>query len=79
MKNKEISARDTRNEPPLLHSEAEVEALTGISKKTLQGWRLRGIGPRWIRAGQRLIRYPSSSLRQWLDAQPSGGGHQAVR
>ncbi|MBZ5583375.1 MAG: DNA-binding protein [Acidobacteriia bacterium] len=55
------------------YTETEVEALTGIKRKTLQGWRLRGIGPRWIKAGSRLVRYPTRSLNDWIDSQPGGG------
>lgn len=57
----------------LSYTEIEVEALTGIKRKTLQGWRLRGTGPRWVRAGQRLVRYPANSLRDWINSQPGGG------
>jgi predicted DNA-binding transcriptional regulator AlpA len=59
------------------YTETEVEALTGIKRKTLQGWRLRGMGPRWIRAGQRLVRYPAAALQEWIDSQPGGGGDAA--
>ena len=55
-------------------TEHQVEALIGIKRKTLQGWRLRGIGPRWVRCGGRLVRYPVSSLHEWLSSQPAGGG-----
>ena len=61
------------------YTENEVEALTGIKRKTLQSWRLRDIGPRWIRAGQRLVRYPADSLTQWISSQPGGGGQQGWR
>jgi predicted DNA-binding transcriptional regulator AlpA len=57
----------------LSYTEIEVEALTGIKRKTLQGWRFRGIGPRWIRAGGRLIRYPAQALHDWINSQPGGG------
>jgi len=40
------------------YTEKEASDLTGIKVKTLQGWRLRGVGPPWVRVGQRLVRYP---------------------
>jgi predicted DNA-binding transcriptional regulator AlpA len=60
----------------LSYTETEVEELTGIKRKTLQGWRLRGIGPPWIRAGKRLVRYPSDSLTNWINSQSGGGDRQ---
>lgn len=57
----------------LSYTEAEVEFLTSIKRKTLQVWRSRGVGPRWIRAGDRLVRYPSDALREWIQSQPGGG------
>lgn len=61
----------------IAYTEKEVETLTGIKVKTLQGWRLRRIGPRWVRAGQRLVRYPADALHEWINSQP--GGHQEAR
>jgi hypothetical protein len=60
------------------YTETEVELLTGIKRKTLQGWRLRGIGPPWIKCGARLVRYPAQRLCDWLNSQP-GGGHGEAR
>jgi predicted DNA-binding transcriptional regulator AlpA len=57
-------------------TENQLEALIGVKRKTLQGWRMRGIGPRWVRVGKRLVRYPVSSLQLWLNSQPSGGGRK---
>ena len=61
------------------YTETEVETLTKIDRKTLQGWRVRGIGPRWIRAGARLIRYPADNLHDWLNSQPAGGENTTAR
>jgi predicted DNA-binding transcriptional regulator AlpA len=62
----------------LSYTEIEVEELTGIKRKTLEGWWLRGIGPRWIRAGKRLVRCPANSLRNWINSQPDGSAQAAV-
>ena len=37
----------------------------GISKRTLEGMRLRGSGPAYVKVG-RLVRYTDELLEQWL-------------
>ena len=37
----------------------------GISKRTLEGMRLRGGGPAYVKVG-RLVRYTDELLEQWL-------------
>ena len=39
-----------------------------VSGRTLQRWRLEGIGPKFLKLG-RLVRYRQSDLDQWVDAQ----------
>jgi DNA-binding transcriptional MerR regulator len=48
---------------------AEVYAaeLLGLSSRTLQAWRTKGIGPAFVRAG-RAIRYRRRDLIAWMDA-----------
>jgi len=59
----------------LSYNEREVSAMTGIKLKTLQSWRQKKhVGPRWVRAGEKLIFYPAKSLMLWLESQPGGGG-----
>ena len=43
----------------------EAAELLGVSKRTLEDWRLRGCGPRYICASRRMVRYPPSALEQW--------------
>lgn len=37
----------------------------GISKRTLEGMRLKGSGPSYVKVG-RLVRYTDELLEQWL-------------
>jgi Helix-turn-helix domain len=48
---------------------AEVYAaeLLGLSSRTLQAWRTKGVGPAFVRAG-RAIRYRRRDLLIWIDA-----------
>ena len=39
--------------------------LLGVSTRTLEDWRLRGCGPRFIRASPRMVRYRPSALERW--------------
>lgn len=39
----------------------------GVSVRTLQGWRTKGIGPRFGQAG-RTVRYSAAELDRWLKA-----------
>lgn len=49
----------------LLDSESTA-ALLGISPRTLEGWRRRGRGPRFLRLSHRVVRYRRSDLAKWL-------------
>ena len=45
----------------------ELAEFLGVSQATLNQWRWRGKGPRWIRVG-RHIRYPRFDTEAWLAA-----------
>jgi predicted DNA-binding transcriptional regulator AlpA len=52
-----------------LVDEVVAAQLLGVSRRTLQGWRWRGGGPRFVRIGIRAVRYEPAELRAWVDAQ----------
>jgi hypothetical protein len=39
-----------------------------VSPRTMQRWRLEGVGPEFLKLG-RLVRYRKSDLDRWCDAQ----------
>ena len=43
----------------------EAAAVLGVQPRTLEAWRLRGSGPRYVQVG-RLVRYRRATLEQWL-------------
>ena len=43
----------------------------GISEAALRLWRSEGRGPRFFRAGERLIRYRRADLDSWIAARLS--------
>jgi predicted DNA-binding transcriptional regulator AlpA len=49
-----------------LLSQREVAVRLGVSARTVEGWRARGVGPPYLRLSARAVRYRSSDLEQWL-------------
>lgn len=45
----------------------EVRERLGICDTTLRDWRRDGVGPPWVRASHRIIRYPVKGFQEWLD------------
>jgi excisionase family DNA binding protein len=43
----------------------------GISEGALRLWRAEGRGPRFFRAGEKLIRYRRADLDSWIEARLS--------
>jgi predicted DNA-binding transcriptional regulator AlpA len=56
------TARDELLSPDQLAAELDV------SPRTLPGWRLRGLGPPYVKVGA-LVRYRRSDVDAWLRAQ----------
>lgn len=46
-------------------TEKELAARWRITTRTLQGWRSRGIGPRFIRIGERSILYTAEDVARY--------------
>jgi excisionase family DNA binding protein len=67
----------TRNRRPITHSSGshtvtpqllstkEAARLLGIHYNTMCKWRIRGIGPRFVKVGT-AIRYRESDIEEWL-------------
>ena len=51
----------------------------GISEAALRLWRSRGEGPRYFRAGEKLVRYRRTDLDSWIEARLSGPTASAGR
>lgn len=47
-------------------NETEAAVLLNLSKRTLQGWRLRGEGPKFQKFG-RSVRYATATIKAWLE------------
>lgn len=57
----------TTFKPKLLNT-TETAELLYIRPNTLNGWRIKGVGPRFLKIG-RLIRYSENDVNAWLDTQ----------
>jgi Helix-turn-helix domain len=62
----EMAASFRSNDPDALLCEVQAADFLCLSPRTLQGWRLEGTGPRFVRAG-RAIRYRRRDLIAWID------------
>ena len=54
--------------PSALLTEVQVGEVLNISIRTLQAWRLRGGGPRFVRLSARAVRYRNDDLAAFIDA-----------
>ena len=53
------------------YKEREAARYLGISEAALRLWRSEGTGPRFFRAGEKLIRYRRVDLDSWIETRLS--------
>ena len=56
---------DVSQDPDSLLNEQQAAGLLGVTVRTLQKWRVRGGGPRFVRVSSRCIRYRRRELNHW--------------
>lgn len=61
---------------PQIYSTKEAARLLGVSHRTLEDWRNRGGGPRYIHLG-RLVRYRTVDLERFLNRMDYGNTGEA--
>ena len=59
--------QDRSEAPTALMTTTQAAGYLGLGLRTLQNWRVRGVGPRFVRCG-RAVRYSQNDLREYLDA-----------
>ena len=58
-----------------LLDQRQAAALLGLgSPRTLESWRFRGFGPKFVKLSSRLVRYRVSDLNEWVSARIVGAG-----
>jgi excisionase family DNA binding protein len=55
--------------PAALLTEQEAAMLLSVSHRTLQNWRVRGGGPRFVKIGGRIVRYRRGDIATWVETQ----------
>ena|SRR5215471_10199925 len=63
---REVFSQQTLASDIVLTSDS-VAQLLKIARKTLEAWRQRGIGPRFVRYSPRCVRYRLCDVQEWLD------------
>jgi excisionase family DNA binding protein len=59
-----------------IYSTKEAARLLGISHRTLEEWRARGIGPRFFKMG-RMVRYRLAELNRFVNRRDFGNTAEA--
>ena len=60
-----------------LLSEVQVADALSIEPKTLQNWRCKGTGPKYLKLNGHLVRYKPSVIKRWIANQGCGGRRHA--
>lgn len=58
---------------------AQAAEVLDVHPATLATWRTEGRGPRFIKIGERNVRYARSELEAWLDSQVRTGTRETQR
>jgi hypothetical protein len=61
-----VPAASPSASPDQLYDERQAARLLRVSRRTLQGWRLKGGGPLFVRLGPRCIRYRRADLQDFM-------------
>lgn len=62
-----LSIKDKGIPPaPLVVSEKQAAAMTGLGHRTLQAMRLSGNGPAFVKLTERRVGYSVAELRRWI-------------
>jgi predicted DNA-binding transcriptional regulator AlpA len=57
-----------RTDSEVLLTEGRAAALLSVTRRTLQAWRMRGTGPRYVRISSRCVRYSYNELVTWIES-----------
>lgn len=55
-------------EQPLVVNETTAAKFLGVTRATLQGWRHKGIGPKFLKYSGGCVRYKMNDLEQFMES-----------
>lgn len=58
---------------PQLLTTAEAATLLAVSSRTLEGWRAKLVGPRYMKLSDNVVRYSPKDLEAWLEESAQTG------
>lgn len=61
-----------QNIPDTLINENQASTFLKVTPRTLQAWRYRGGGPRYIKISSRAVRYRVTDLTAWIESKLQG-------
>ena len=61
-----------------LYTQREAALVLRLSERTLERLRCSGLGPKFIRLGQKSVRYQQSALDEWIAGRVVRSTSQAV-
>ncbi len=61
------------------YNEREAARYMGVSGAVLRLWRSQGEGPRYFKAGEKLVRYRRTDLDFWIESRLSKPGTYEAR
>lgn len=66
-----VDVEKTMSDPLNVLTPQQAARYVGVSEAALRLWRSRGCGPRYFKAGEKLIRYRRSDLDAWIESRLS--------
>jgi hypothetical protein len=69
---KKLTSLTQNTPPPRFVTEADLEEITGVKKRTWQKHRLFGRGPRFYKIGG-AVRYNLAEVLEWIESNGVGG------
>ena len=54
----------------------EIADMLNLTTQTLMLWRKKGIGPKWVKLGQNIVRYPIAEYEEWMDGYNNKGAYK---
>lgn len=52
---------------PALLTTTDAAEFLGVSRRTLEGWRVKGGGPRFVSVSRGMVRYRRTDLESWIE------------